>query len=76
MESALFGPSSMVGYVTILGILNIALIWAMKQLDRGYRDEFLLFRYLRAENEKLQRRVNAIDMIKQGKLVCVYEMLR
>lgn len=43
--------------------------YAIKHIDRMYRDEFLLYRHLSMENERLQKRLSAIELMKQGKLV-------
>lgn len=43
-------------------------MYGMKKIDRNYRNEYLIVRHLRVHNDKLMRRLNALDMISDGRL--------
>jgi len=42
---------------------------SIKYIDSMSREEYLTFRFMKHENDRLQKRLSAIELMKQGKLV-------
>lgn len=63
------GAGDGAGYVTILIFVNFPFCYTFRFLDRMFREKYLDKLRLQHDNDKLLKRLNAIDLMKQGKLV-------